>query len=584
MLKRILLLMPRYLLPLVLVLWCAILLAQKIDLPLADLGRHIKNGEILLNAPWAEKWRLLHTNYYSYTESGHEFVNHHWLSGVVFYLVFKIAGFEGLSAVYIAVVTAAFFGVYWAAKKRAGSAIAAALAVLILPIIASRTEVRPEGFTYLFMAVFWIFLAGYKSALWGSSRYKLFLLPVVMLLWVNLHIGFIFGFVIWGAFFLEELIKDLKAKLEDKSYRILYYRSRLLLVVGGLCFIAALINPFFIKGVLYPLNIFRKYGYLIVENQSVMFLQRLGMGSGLYFDLFKFLLGLGALSFIIRFIMSVIPSESRRFGRGESRNPLTPDTRYKILDTKDKGSLRARSDALALGRDDRKRSWKDFPFHELLLLGTVGFLALFAIRNFPVFGLLFLPIVAGNIRTILPRPQHLAYKLLPLGIAFIIVIGGSFRFWESYEYKSGTFGLGLMPNVQNAAQFFISQNVKGPIFNNYDIGGYLIYNLYPKEKVFTDNRPEAYSVEHFQKIYIPMQQDEAKWVEMEAKYNFNAIFFSHRDLTPWGQAFLLSRVKDPQWAVVYADAYNIIFVKKNSQNLELIRKYLIPKENFGVTN
>lgn len=529
--------MPRYLLPLVLVLWCAILLAQKIDLPLADLGRHLKNGEIILNAPWAEKWRLLHTNYYSYTESGHEFVNHHWFSGVVFYLIFKIVGFKGLSAVYIGVVTAAFFGVYWAAKKRSGSAIAAALAVLILPIIASRSEVRPEGFTYLFMAVFWILLAGYKSAV-GSSKYRLFLLPAFMLLWVNLHIGFIFGFVIWGAFFLEELIKDLKAKLKDKSYRILYYRSRLLLVVGGLCFIAALINPFFIKGVLYPLNIFRKYGYLIVENQSVMFLERLGMGSDLYFGLFKFLLVLTGLTFAARFIWHLV--------------------------AKHKSGL-----------------W-DFPYHEFLLLSTVGFLALFAIRNFPVFGLLFLPIVAGNIRTVLPRPQHLAYKLLPLGIAFIIVMGGSFRFWESYKYKSGTFGLGLMPNVQNAAQFFISQNVKGPIFNNYDIGGYLIYSLYPKEKVFTDNRPEAYSVEHFQKIYIPMQQDEAKWVDMEAKYNFNAIFFSHRDLTPWGQAFLLSRVKDPQWAVVYADAYNIIFVKKNSQNLELIRKYLIPKENFGV--
>jgi hypothetical protein len=314
-----------------------------------------------------------------------------------------------------------------------------------------------------------------------------------------------------------------------------------------------------------------------VENQSVMFLERLGIGSGLYFGLFKFLLGLAGTSFVIRFIISVIPSE-----RSESRNPLNSDTKYKILDTREKGSLHARSDALTLGRDDKRHNWKEFPYHEFLLLATAGFLALFAIRNFPVFGLLFLPIVAGNIRTFLPKAQHLAYKLLPVAIAFIIVLGGSFKFWESYKYKSATFGFGLMPNAQNAAQFFISQGIKGPIFNNYDIGGYLIYNLYPKEKIFTDNRPEAYSVDHFQKDYIPAQQDPAKFAELDAKHHFNTVFFSHRDLTPWGQTFLVTMVKDPAWAVVYVDAYNIIFVKKNLENVEIIRKFAIPPENFGV--
>ncbi len=566
---------PKYVLPIILVIWCAVLLAQKIDLPLADLGRHLKNGSILVQGSWAEKQAVLHTNFYSYTEPGHEFVNHHWLSGLVFYLIFQMAGFKGLSAFYIAVVTGAFFLAYWIAQKRAGSAIAAPLAVLILPIIASRTEVRPEGFTYLLMmAFFWIlWKSRVKSplpALGGNVPQQgraIWLLPLAMLLWVNLHIGFIFGFLILGAFFLEELIKDIRFKIKDKNYKVLYYRSRLLLIVGAACALAGLVNPFFIKGLLYPLNIFRQYGYLIVENQSVMFLERLGIGSGLYFGLFKFLLGLAGVSFIARFIMSFFPAWTE--GYNKTGQPIN------------RRATGEEAEAANITKQ-AKQAWKKFPYHEFLLLGTTGFLALFAIRNFPVFGLLFLPIVAGNIRRFLPKAEHMAYKLLPLAIAFIIVVGGSFRFWESYKYKSGTFGLGLMPNAQNAAQFFISQNVKGPIFNNYDIGGYLIYNLYPKEKIFTDNRPEAYSVEHFQKDYIPAQQDPAKFAELDAKYHFNAVFFSHRDLTPWGQTFLVTMVKDTAWAVVYADAYNIIFVKKNLENVELIRKYLIPPENFGV--
>src|SRR3989344_7812392 len=221
---------PQYILPLVLCGWCAVLLAQKIDLPLADIGRHIKNGEVLVNASWNDKWQLLHTNFYSYTEPNREFVNHHWLSGVVFYVIHQLAGFKGLSVFYIAVVTLAFLLFYLLAQKRAGSAVASILAVLVLPIIASRTEVRPEGFTYLLMGLFFWLLWHWRS---GRLNPKwLFVLPFLMLLWVNLHIGFIFGFLILGSFWLEELIKDLRLKMQDKSYRILYYRSRLLTIIG----------------------------------------------------------------------------------------------------------------------------------------------------------------------------------------------------------------------------------------------------------------------------------------------------------------------------------------------------------------
>src|SRR3989344_4634538 len=539
---------PQYILPIVLCGWCAVLLAQKIDLPTADLGRHIENGSIILHGSWADKWQLLHTNFYSYTEPDHSFVNHHWLSGVVFYVIHQLAGFKGLSVVYIFVVTLAFLLFYSLAQKRAGSAVASILAVLVLPIIASRAEVRPEGFTYLMMALFFWLLWHWKEKADKSAHYiVLIFLPLLMLLWVNLHIGFIFGFLIFGAFWLQSIIKWKLTKNPGNFYFLSF--------VGALCVVAGLINPFFIKGLLYPLNIFREYGYRIVENQSVMFLQKLGMGNGLYFGLFKILLGLAGLSFIARLIKE-------------------------------------------------RRKWKEFPYHEFLLLATAGFLALLATRNFPIFGLLFLPIAAANIKAILPEVEHEAYKILPALIAIVVLIFGSFRFLESYQLKRSNFGVGLMPGVERAAEFFKAQKIKGPVFNNYDIGGYLIYELsdlsapsqargispspgesnMERAMVFTDNRPEAYSIDHFQKDYIPAQEDEVKWKELDSKYNFNAIFFSHRDLTPWGQAFLISKVQDEEWAPIFADQYNIIFIKKNLENVELIRKYLIPKENFGIIN
>ncbi|MBI3232378.1 MAG: hypothetical protein HYZ51_04870 [Candidatus Doudnabacteria bacterium] len=418
-------------LPVLLMAWCTVLLAQKIDLPVADIGRHIKNGEIIVNSPRQDKWAVLKTNFYSYTEPNREFVNHHWLSGLVFYFVHHTFGFEGLSVFYILLVISAFFLFFRLAQKQAGSPIAAVLAVFILPIIASRTEVRPEGFTYFFMAVFYWLLWRWRMGMINPKR--LFLLPIIIMFWVNLHIGFIFGFLILFVFWFRALIKFWQTKKAGNLYFLSF--------IGFLCLLAGLINPFFIKGLFYPLNIFREYGYLVVENQSVMFLERLAQGSKLYFSLFKFLLVLSFLSFFVR--------SFRQSGRAQ------------------------------------------FPYQDFLLLASAGVLSLFAIRNFPVFGLLFLPIVSANIKSILPEFKHPAYKLMPVIVAAVVLIAGSFRFWERYQFSRETFGIGLKPQVNNAAEFFLSNHIRGPVFNNYDIGGYLVYYLYPAERVFTDNRPEA---------------------------------------------------------------------------------------------
>lgn len=54
--------------------------------------------------------------------------------------------------------------------------------------------------------------------------------------------------------------------------------------------------------------------------------------------------------------MAVIPTEPDVL-EGERRNPLHKDTRYKILDTIDKGSLDSPSDAFRVARDGSKKRW-----------------------------------------------------------------------------------------------------------------------------------------------------------------------------------------------------------------------------------
>lgn len=105
--------------------------------------------------------------------------------------------------------------------------------------------------------------------------------------------------------------------------------------------------------------------------------------------------------------------------------------------------------------------------------------------------------------------------------------------------------------------------------------------MFPQEKVFVDNRPEAYSVEFFEK-YRQAQTDDIVWQKLEKECHFQTIFFYRHDLTPWAQAFLITRVKDPSWVPVYVDGWNIIFVKNNPKNKAIIRQFALPKEMFRI--
>lgn len=65
-----------------LMVWYGWFFLEKINLTTADLGRHLKNGEMVLNGEWG----ILTTNFYSYTEPGFPVVNHHWGGGSNFLL------------------------------------------------------------------------------------------------------------------------------------------------------------------------------------------------------------------------------------------------------------------------------------------------------------------------------------------------------------------------------------------------------------------------------------------------------------------------------------------------------------------
>ena len=523
---------------LVLLVWFGLFFCHYINFTTADLGRHLKNGEMVLRGDF----QVLKTNFYSYTEPNFPFINHHWGGGVFFFIIWNLFGFVGLSAFCLILSIIIFLIFFDIARKEAGFVISAIIAALAIPLMSSRAEVRPEIFSYFLSALFFWILWYYRAGL--LSRKKLFILIPLELIWANTHIYFIFGFALIGLFLFEKLLKEFLVAQKSLSRELLLHKPGLWLLffkkvwektkVLVLVFFASaavsFITPFGWKGLTYPFRIFQNYGYRIVENQSVWFLEGLNFSNSNIF-LFKVVFWALVLSFVFLLIK-------------------------------------------------RRKKFSVNYFCLAVVFGTLGWLA---IRNFSLFAFFALVIIAYNVKNGPGRKfkmNSINAKMAIVFVALTIFFVNFISYSERLSFAKGHFGFGLPPNINQSAEFFKEQDIQGPILNNYDIGGYLIYHLESEEKVFVDNRPEAYSVPFFEEIYIPLQQDSAIFKKQDEIYNFNAIFFSYHDFTPWGQNFLIERINDSDWAPVFADGYALIFLKRNELNQPIIEKYEIPRNGF----
>src|SRR3989344_3886663 len=499
---------PPLLLTTAVLLFTALLFAQRINLTAVDLGRHLKNGELFI-----KYGTLLHTNHYSYTEPDYSVITHHWGSGVLFYLVYRLLGFPGISLVYIGIIVTAVFLMLRIGEKIASLPIAALATVFSVPLIATRIEIRPEGITYLLFAAYLFLLLQFHQRKISYQVLAILLLSL-QLLWVNTHIFFIFGWLVFFVYAACDMVN------QSRIATLPRWGSLLAGLIG-----ISLINPFGLQGLFEPFMILREYGYDIVENQTLLFMQR-RFPAGEYIHTM-----LASLLIIIAWFFVIA----------------------------------------------RRKTYHSYlPF---FIISTVfGLLSWSMIRMISLIGLSLIPLT-----TVLLRPfENRQLRSFSEYLTIVIISSGLLIRSNYYAAITPVTGIGLMSGVEKSYEFFQKSNLHGPILNNYDIGSYLIFYLPGEEKVFVDNRPEAYSVSFFKDIYIPMQSDETVWHQILERYQFNVIYFNRHDRTPWAQPFLIRRIKDPDWAPVYADAYTLILVRRTSENQSIIERHELSQEYFVV--
>lgn len=494
---------------------------KPIILTASDMGRHLTNGRLFL-----DHGTIATTNLYSYTHPDFPFLNHHWGSGVLFELVRRFRGFIGVSmfGMGVVILTAVLYlRVAWM-SGRFWTTMAAAF--LVLPVFASRAEIRPELFSYLLSAVFLWILLGVRGK--AMSPKALWALPPLMLLWVNLHIYFFLGIGWMGAFVVDALFRAWRDPSERSEHVLL--ARRLVLALVAACVLTPL-NPNGWRGAVYPLFIFQNYAYAVAENQTVFTIERNGpYPPGLFLR----------IAWAVLFISWI----------------------------------------WRLWRDRRERRLPDVAI--LILSLFVALISYKAIRNFTIFSYVTVVALSHAWADLDPRARLGRWTTAATSAIPALTLAAMVALWPAYwQSVYGTFGLGVAPDVLRSIDFFKEYNLHGPIFNNYDIGGFLTYGLYPEERVFVDNRPEAYPGEFFTQILLPMQMKEGDWQRFSAQYGFNVIFFYRHDATRWGQAFMLRRLQDPAWAPVYVDGYVLMFVRRIPEFREVIAQYEIPLSNFA---
>lgn len=472
-----------------------------------DIGRHIKLGEII----WQTK-SVPHTNLLSYTATDFPFINHHWLSEVLFYGFYHTGGLVGVMIASIIILLATYLILFLIIQDKLNG-IAIASFLISLALVSDRADPRPEIFTYLILATFLYII--YRVRADKNGLNLLWLLPPLELLWVNLHIYFILGFVLYGAFLVEQLF------LKKLNYKEI--------AVGIAMVLVALINPNGIRGLIYPFMILNDYGLAITENYSI-------------------------LEIVKHYQAWVFP--------------------YKLF--------LASALLMLLGLILKIRKLKNYIFE--LIIFTFFVISAFKLsRNTAIYSIFSLPATIAlfgdfNISQKFPKlNKTLMIGLIIFSVYFINLIRTN-SFYKIIN-TSTRFGLSVPKSMEQATDFLQDNHVPGPIFNDINIGSYLEWKLYPEQKAFSDNRPEAYPKNFWLDTYKPMQYDYKIWQQKSTEYGIRSVIFDHTTLDPAGQKFLSNILKDPGWPLIFLNDKIVIFVKKSSDTQHLIDAYMITDKN-----
>ncbi len=406
-----------------------------------DTWINVKAGEYIL-----ENGEIPRTDVFSHTVPENEWVYHEWLSAVALELVHRTGGTFGLVLFTALIAIISFSLMLRLAYPTGGILIPSLIATVGMIAAAGRFSVRCHLFTLLFFSVFLFILENNRR---NGTKWIFALVPL-QLLWTNLHGGFALGIALIGAYLVGGIISSVppfKKKTEDRDGASGYLK--ILAIVGVVCVGALFINPYGAKLALKPFLEFGSQELTGGINEWAPPLEYTPFPPILVL-FYKVCLGIAGISLLFLLI------------------PLRPT--------------------------------------HVLLLVALGYLSFSARRHIAVFALALVPIAsesfAGCRSWLLAKLgeksffKGLRFSLGTISGLAILAMSTGYVLGHPYrlDHLPTRFGSAPCPLIQPVAalDFLKEKGVTGEILNNYSVGGYIAYRLFPEHKVFLDGRNVMY--------------------------------------------------------------------------------------------
>ena len=495
----------------------------------ADIGWHIRTGELI-----TATYSLPRSDPFSSTMQGQPWFAWEWLYDVLLGVLHHLLGLDGVVWL-CALLAAGIFTFLLSQLIKRGTGLPLAVLLMLLAEAASTIHLyaRPHIVSWLFSLVWFVVLdrwEGWEVADRGKlPRWIPWFFPVSMLLWVNLHGGWVFGIALFGIYIVSALVEALRAQDEFAAVRA-WHRTRAMTLAWMASAAATLVNPF---GWKLHAHIYRYLGdrYLmnrIEEFRSPNFHQW------------------SERCFAVILLLVVIAFVGNR--------PVTRKLRLSHL--------------------------------LVVLLATyAGF---YSSRNLPVSSILLVlisgPILWENLVSLADAPgawrwvrrgsarissfsdrmgaqeMELRGHLLPVAVVIVALAICMHGGWlGSRQLIHAQFDPEKMPA---AAVTFLQTEVNGkdpgadPVFSTDAWGGYLIYRMYPGRKVVVDDRHDLYGSGRIRQ-YLILTQVEPGWQKVLDEWQIRTA------LLPAGSTLVnLLREVPQDWQIVYEDKVAVVFEKR----------------------
>jgi hypothetical protein len=475
-----------------------------------DTGWHIRSGEQILATH-----AIPRTDPFSYTRHGEPWYAWEWMYDAVIAAIHHVSGLNGVVLFTAAVISFTFALLFRFILRRSRNlAVAAFLTLLAAAAAQVHMLARPHVLSWL-LALLWVEnLCRFED----GERWALLWLPPLMLLWVNLHAGFILGLGLLGVFVIGCIWRSLTAPRSGDREKIAQ-----LLIVFSVCVLTTLLTPYG-----YRLHI---HVYQYLSNSFLM--NNIDEFKSPDFHVFVY-------EYFELFIPLVIA------GAMLGREGLTPTRLLLLLFSLHAGLYAARN----------------IPISAIIMSLVLGPPLTLAIspKSDGSSRLRWLRSVLDAGRAISDSMTRLESQLhghvlaaLVMAASVALVLNGGRAF--SRQIIAAHFDERTFP--VRAAQFIAQKGIRDHLFSTDAWGGYLIYKLYPCTRVYFDDRHDFYG-EDFIKEYgkallgtrqwrEPLDHYQVKWVLMPTNAPLSSLLRESHD-----------------WHIDYDDGLAIVFSRTNA--------------------